>query len=88
MQNDSSDLSWDEFDEMRDPRPAENGFDAVVDRAISRRGFLGGALALQMPPVYASGAAVYASRHARANRNSDIRLDTVANINHRSLCHN
>ncbi|WP_417255135.1 PhoX family protein [Celeribacter sp.] len=39
------DLSWDEFDELRDPRPAVNGFDAVVERAISRRGFLGGALA-------------------------------------------
>ncbi|MCR4266557.1 PhoX family phosphatase [Nitratireductor sp. ZSWI3] len=38
-------LSWDEFDEMRDPRPDANGFDAVVERAISRRGFLGGALA-------------------------------------------
>ncbi|TNE65328.1 MAG: PhoX family phosphatase [Rhodobacteraceae bacterium] len=39
------DLSWDDFDEMRDPRPNTNGFDAVVERAISRRGFLGGALA-------------------------------------------
>ncbi|EKF20164.1 PhoX family protein [Nitratireductor pacificus] len=38
-------LSWDEFDEMRDPRPDANAFDAVVERAISRRGFLGGALA-------------------------------------------
>ncbi|MFC5584710.1 PhoX family protein [Nitratireductor kimnyeongensis] len=38
-------LSWDEFDEMRDPRPEDNGFDAVVERAISRRGFLGGVLA-------------------------------------------
>ncbi|MCR8547672.1 PhoX family phosphatase [Salipiger sp. P9] len=47
------DLSWDEFDELRDPRPAENGFDAVVERAISRRGFLGGALA------FGSGAAVF-----------------------------
>lgn len=42
---DFTDLSWDEFDEMRDPRPEDNGFDAVVERAISRRGFLGGALA-------------------------------------------
>jgi len=42
---DITDLSWDEFDEMRDPRPQDNGFDAVVERAISRRGFLGGALA-------------------------------------------
>ncbi|MEQ9245283.1 MAG: DUF839 domain-containing protein, partial [Nitratireductor sp.] len=38
-------LSWDEFDEMRDPRPDNNAFDAVVERAISRRGFLGGVLA-------------------------------------------
>ncbi|MBU0642576.1 MAG: PhoX family phosphatase [Alphaproteobacteria bacterium] len=42
---DFTDLSWDEFDEMRDPRPEDNGFDAVVERAISRRGFLSGALA-------------------------------------------
>ena len=47
------DLSWDDFDEQRDPRPAGNQFDAVVDRAISRRGFLGGALA------FGSGAAVF-----------------------------
>ncbi|MBV7379375.1 PhoX family protein [Maritimibacter dapengensis] len=47
------DLSWDEFDEMRDPRPAENDFDKVVERAITRRGFLGGALA------FGSGAAVF-----------------------------
>ena len=47
------DLSWDDFDEMRDPRPDTNQFDAVVDRAVSRRGFLGGALA------FGSGAAVF-----------------------------
>lgn len=47
------DLSWDDFDEHRDPRPEENQFDAVVDRAVSRRGFLGGALA------FGSGAAVF-----------------------------
>ncbi|WP_095587679.1 PhoX family protein [Actibacterium ureilyticum] len=47
------DMSWDEFDEHRDPRPADNQFDAVVSRAISRRGLLGGALA------FGSGAAVF-----------------------------
>ncbi|MGR3570610.1 PhoX family protein [Brevirhabdus sp.] len=47
------DLSWDDFDELRDPRPAENDFDAVVERAVSRRGFLGGALA------FGSGAAAF-----------------------------
>jgi len=37
-------LSFDEFDELRDPRPAGNDFDRVVEAAISRRGFLRGAL--------------------------------------------
>lgn len=49
------DLSWDDFDEHRDPRPEENQFDQIVDFAISRRGFLGGALA------FGSGAAVFGS---------------------------
>ena len=45
-------LSWDEYDELRAPRPDNNAFDAVVERAVSRRGFLGGVLA------FGSGAAV------------------------------
>ncbi|MDF3416476.1 PhoX family phosphatase [Sulfitobacter sp. M57] len=49
------DISWDEFDEHRDPRPADNGFDQVVERAVSRRGFLSGILA------FGSGAAVFGS---------------------------
>lgn len=48
-------LSWDEFDELRSPRPAENDFDRVVERAVSRRGFLRGVLA------FGSGAAVFGS---------------------------
>ncbi|SLN13224.1 hypothetical protein PSA7680_00251 [Pseudoruegeria aquimaris] len=38
-------MSFDDYDEMKDPRPETNGFDAVVEAAISRRGFLGGVLA-------------------------------------------
>ena len=34
-------LSWDEFDELRNPRPLVQEFDRVVARAMSRRGFLG-----------------------------------------------
>lgn len=49
---DIHDLSADEWDELNDPRPEGNDFDKVVDRAISRRGFLGGVLA------FGSGAAV------------------------------
>ena len=35
------DLSFDEFDELVSPRPEETAFDAIVEQAISRRGFLG-----------------------------------------------
>ena len=45
------DLSFDEWDELKDPRPADNDFDRVVETAVSRRGFLGGVLA------FGSGAA-------------------------------
>jgi uncharacterized protein len=41
----ASELSFDEFDEIDNPRPLETEFDVVVDEALSRRGFLGGALA-------------------------------------------
>ncbi|MGX9357455.1 PhoX family protein [Roseobacteraceae bacterium S113] len=46
------DLSFDDEDELKFPRPSQQGFDEIVERAISRRGFLGGALA------FGSGAAV------------------------------
>lgn len=46
-------LSADEWDELNFPRPEVQEFDRVVERAISRRGFLGGALA------FGSGAAVF-----------------------------
>ena len=42
---DTSKLSWDEWDELQNPPPAETDFDRVVETAISRRGFLGGVLA-------------------------------------------
>ena len=44
-------LSADDWDEYRFPRPEVQEFDRVVERAISRRGFMGGALA------FGSGAA-------------------------------
>ena len=36
------DLSFDDFDESVSPRPEFSGFDDVVEKAISRRGFLAG----------------------------------------------
>jgi len=49
---DTTNLSADDWDELKFPRPEEQEFDRVVERAISRRGFLGGVLA------FGSGAAV------------------------------
>ncbi|MGJ8547071.1 MAG: PhoX family protein [Sulfitobacter sp.] len=49
------DLSWDEWDELHDPRPENTEFDDVVQSALSRRGFLGGLVAM------GSGAAVMGS---------------------------
>ena len=43
---DTSKLSWDEWDELHNPPPAETEFDRVVESALSRRGFLGGVLAI------------------------------------------
>ncbi|SIO02360.1 PhoX family protein [Vannielia litorea] len=45
-------LSFDDWDEANFPRPAETEFDRVVERALSRRNFLGSVLA------FGSGAAV------------------------------
>jgi len=38
-------LSFDDFDEAINPKPENNDFDAIVEQAISRRGFMGGVLA-------------------------------------------
>ena len=54
---DPVELSADDWDELNFPRPEEQEFDRVVDRAISRRGFLGGVLA------FGSGAAVMGAHH-------------------------
>ncbi len=51
-QVDPRDLSFDDWDELHFPRSDEQEFDQVVERAISRRGFLSGIVA------FGSGAAV------------------------------
>ncbi|MEO4040581.1 PhoX family phosphatase [Hoeflea sp. CAU 1731] len=50
-ENNVRELTADEWDEVNFPRPKESEFDRVVERAISRRGFIGGVLA------FGSGAA-------------------------------
>jgi hypothetical protein len=39
-------ISFDRFDELRHPRPERCDFDQIVERAISRRSFLGGSVVL------------------------------------------
>ncbi|MFV0332999.1 MAG: PhoX family protein [Tropicimonas sp.] len=60
------DLSWDEFDELRDPRPTESDFDRVVEAAISRRGFLGGVLAFGSGAMTFGAGALTSASPARA----------------------
>ncbi len=40
------DISFDDHDEIINPRPEETEFDAIVEQAISRRGFLNGVLVM------------------------------------------
>ena len=65
-----NDLSFDEYDEALSPKPENNDFDAIVEEAISRRGFMGGVLSLG--GVAALGAATTAltpiSAQAAENR--------------------
>ncbi|UWQ97197.1 PhoX family phosphatase [Rhodobacteraceae bacterium M385] len=49
---DTSDMSWDDWDETIRPAPETTDFDRVVDASMNRRGFLGSVLAI------GSGAAV------------------------------
>ncbi len=45
MKNDRP-LSFDDYDEVVNPRPEECEFDRIVESALSRRGFMGGVLAM------------------------------------------
>ena len=44
--SDHSALSWDEWDEVNDPRPEGTEFDRIVEAGLSRRGFLSGLVAV------------------------------------------
>lgn len=44
-QDELDDLSFDDYDEAINPKPDDNDFDAIVDLALSRRGFMKGVIA-------------------------------------------
>ncbi len=53
-----SELSFDEFDEIHYPRPLETDFGRLAERAVSRRGFLGGSVAFGAAAFVASAGAL------------------------------
>ncbi|MYH35664.1 MAG: DUF839 domain-containing protein, partial [Rhodospirillaceae bacterium] len=67
-------FSFDAFDESNDPRPEETGFDLVVEEAVSRRGFLGGAVAIGTGAFLAGTAALTVVDARAAARNTAGRL--------------
>lgn len=60
-------VSFDEFDEINYPRPEETDFDRIVEAALSRRGFLGGVLAMGSFATL-GGALVPSAARAAADR--------------------
>ncbi|WP_421723049.1 PhoX family protein [Bauldia sp.] len=65
---DKASLSFDELDELNNPRPSEQEFDRVVERAISRRGFLGGAVAFGSAAMMMGTSVLYSGRAEAASR--------------------
>jgi uncharacterized protein len=76
-------LSFDEYDELKNPRPAVQEFDRVVARAISRRGFLGvlalGSAAAAMGTLSGAGRAM-ASTSRFAFTPIDIATDSTIHV--------
>lgn len=61
-------ISFDEFDEQRNPKPAQCDFDRVVETAMSRRQVLGGGLKLGLAAlILSSGATTLLPTKAQAN---------------------
>lgn len=70
-------LSADAWDEINFPRPDESEFDRVVERAISRRGFLGGVVAFGSGAA-ATGGALFDGSTAMARQMSRFAFTPIA----------
>ena len=62
---DNQEISFDEFDEINSPRPAETDFDVIAEKFISRRSFLQGTAAVGAS-AFVLGTGVLSSRDAKA----------------------
>ena len=71
---DAAELSFDGLDELSDPRPEETDFDRMVEDSLSRRGFLGGVVAVGTGAFLAGTAALTAGDARAAARAAGTRL--------------
>ncbi|WP_349370676.1 PhoX family phosphatase [Salinarimonas sp.] len=74
---DLNEISADEWDEKNFPRPEESEFDRVVERAISRRGFLGGVLAFGSAAAVMGAGALVAPSTAKAQQTSRFAFEAI-----------
>ena len=72
----TEEVSFDDFDEQINPKPETNDFDLVVERAISRRGLMGGVLAFG--GVAMIGGALAPKAQAAAHTSSRFAFDQIA----------
>lgn len=70
-------LSFDEFDEARNPGPEQTEFDAIAERMMSRRAFTRGAAALGAG-AFLMGTSSLIPRAARAAGHSMVAFDAIA----------
>ena len=75
---DVRDLSADEWDELTNPRPETCEFDAVVEEAISRRGFMGGVLAFGSGAAVMGAGQLLSSTSARAQAAARFAFEPIA----------
>jgi len=74
----AKDLSFDAFDEINNPPPAVTDFDRVVERAASRRDFLGGLAAFGAAAFVMGAGGLGAANRALAATTSRLAFDQVA----------
>lgn len=72
-----SELSWDDWDELNDPRPEETDFDRIVEAGLSRRGFLSGLVAVGSGAA-ALGTGLLSGTSAQAQASSRFAFKPIA----------
>lgn len=73
-------ISFDDFDELNSPRPAKSDFEGVVDRMLSRRGFLSGGLKLGAASL-AMGFGITGTGCDSSSSDSDTAVKILQNFN-------